>query len=160
MNDLYNTFEKLCRRTFQFLVDDFGFKVAAVERGPVNVGIHITYQGRSAVQVSFEPAENAVFVYLIRLLDGKIPEYPLKYPTNSFYLDELIDLKSPSLKVAQKGVGKLLSSRDLEAILKQYANALRQVGVDVLRGDARIFLQLEQMRKREKSHQGMKGPDG
>ena len=160
MNNLYNTFENLCRQTFQFLEDDFGFKIASVERGPVNVGIHITYQGRSAVQVSFEPRENAVFVYLIRLLDGKIPEYPLKYPMNSFYLDELINLKSPSLKVAQKGAGKLLSSRDLEAILNQYANALRQVGIDVLRGDPRIFLQLEQMRKREQSHQRMKGLDG
>jgi hypothetical protein len=146
MNDLYKTFENLCRQIFQFLVDDFGFKIVSVERGPANVGIHITYQGRSAVQVSFEPAENAVLVYLIRLINGKIPEYPLKYPTNAFYLDELVDLKSPSLKIARKGVGKPLSSQALEAILKQYADALRRVGADVLRGDSRAFSQLEQAR--------------
>ena len=146
MNNLYKTFEKQCHQIFQFLVDDFGFKIVSVERGPANVGVHITYQGRSAVQVSFEPAEDAVFVYLIRLLDGKIPDYPLKYPTNAFYLDELIDLKSPSLKIARKNVGKPLSSQELEAILKQYANALRRIGADVLRGDSGAFVQLEQAR--------------
>lgn len=147
MNDLYKTFETLCRRTFQFLVDDFGFRIVSVERGPANVGIHITYQDRSAVQVSLEPTENAVFVYLIRLLDGKIPEYPLKYPANSFYLDELIDLKSPSLKIERNDTGKPLSPRELKGILMQYANALRRVGVEVLRGNAEVFSQLEQARK-------------
>lgn len=147
MNDLYKTFENLCRQTFQFLIDDFGFKIKSIERGPSNVGLQITYQGRIAIQVNLEPTENSVFVYLIRLLDGKIPEYPLKYPANSFYLDELIDLKSPSLKMERNNTGKPLSPQELKAILKQYANALRRLGVEVLRGNVGIFSQLEQARK-------------
>lgn len=150
INNLYDTFERLCHKIFRFLVDDFGFKIVSAERGPINVGIHITYQGRIAVRVSFEPGENAVFICLIRLLDGKIPEYPLRYPRNSFYVDELIDLKSPSLRVEQKDIGEPPSSEDLEAILKRYASALRQLGEEALRGDADVFLQLERARKREK----------
>lgn len=150
MNNLYSTFEMICHRVFKFLVDDFEFKVVSVERGPINVGVHITYQGQIAVQVSFEPAENAVFIYLIRLLDGKLPEYPVKYPKNSFYLDELIDLKSPSFKVEQSTIGEPTSPPKLQAILEQYANALRCIGKDILRGDPKVFLQLEQARKNRK----------
>jgi len=156
MKRSYSTFERLCRQTFQFLVDDFGFKLTSIERGPINVGIHITYKSPvTAVEVSFEPRENTLFVSLIRFVNGKMPEYLLKYPMNTFYVDELIDLKSPSLRVEQKKTSELLSSREVQAILKQYADALRQIGADVLRGDMRVFSELEKRRnvEKEKSRQ-------
>ena len=146
----YNIFEETCRQVFKPLIDQFNFKIISVDRGPINVGVHITYgNATTAMQASFEPQEEAIWLYLIRLTDGKIPEYPHKYPENAFYLEELLQVRAPNLQLrTQKEQPlRLMTKENLKDTLERYVEALRTHASDVLMGDFRIFADIQKLRK-------------
>lgn len=142
-------FEKLCYDVFQFLIDEFGFKVVATEWDPF--GTEIEYRNQTtSINIRFEPREYRVFVFLSQLVNNRCPEYA--DAMNGFYLDDLIELRSPSSRVKQKfqeafTPASCFESRaaGLERILWQYATALRQHAIDILTGDFRVFTTLAQI---------------
>ena len=137
MNKLQKQFEESCKRSFQFLMDEYGCQI--VKSGKHAAGAAMTYaNSTTGVKVSLEPRENAIFVYLIQLRDGKIPAY-LDAPDGWVYLDAVLSLKNPNLKVRQKAFGDWLKPKDIDAVLAHYANALRTYGQEVLSGDFTIF---------------------
>jgi hypothetical protein len=137
MNKLQEQFENSCKRTFQFLVDRYGCQI--VSCGEHAAGISMTYaNSTTGVKVSFELRENLIFVYLIKLQDGKIPAY-LDAPDNWVYFDAVLAMKKPDAKIQQKAFGDWLKPKELDAILANYANALSKHGRDVLSGDFTIF---------------------
>jgi len=150
MTVTYEVFKKQCKKIFQFLEDEFGFQIVASEQDLY--GMDITYQNSTtAIEIRFEPRENRIFILLMRLIKGELPNYPIfiknESEVNSFYLDDLIDLKTPSSKVKQKKFGDWLTSQDLENILIKYATVLKQYGTDILRGDFKVFSKLEKIVK-------------
>ena len=74
MNKLQKQFEKSCKRSFQFLMEEYSCQI--ISCGKHAAGMAITYaNSTTGVKVNFEPRENLIFVYLIQLRDGKIPAY-------------------------------------------------------------------------------------
>jgi len=134
-------FEKLCYDVFQFLIDEFGFKVVVTEWDPF--GTEIEYRNQTtSINIRFEPREYRVFVFFSQLVNNRSPEYA--DAMNGFYLDDLIELRSPSPRVEQK-FHEAFTPRKLERILWQYATALRQHATDILKGDFRVFTTLAQI---------------
>jgi hypothetical protein len=142
MNKLQKQFEASCKRSFQFLIDEYGCQI--VQSGQHAAGSAITYtNSTTAVKVSLEPRENFIFVYLIKLQNGKIPAY-FDAPDGWVYLDAVLALKNPQLKVQQKAFGDWLKPKDIDTILAQYAHALRIYGWEVLAGDFTLFKTIRQ----------------
>jgi len=134
-------FEKLCKKIFKFLEDEFNFKLVNSEQE--SCGIYITYQNpTTAIRISLEPRGGGVFILMHRLINGKIPKYPIFIEAetllNSYYLDDLISLKAPSFKIEQQ-VEKISNHNEIERILVQYANALKHYAKDILKGDFQVF---------------------
>lgn len=147
---MINDFEQLTIKHFKFLEGRFNCKYWTKRD---NYGDNVIYQNSTTgIKIRFEPRENHIFVMLMRLIEGKLPDYPIfiKADTqiNLFYLDDLLELRSPSLKIKQKDLGDWINSIDLENLLAQYAKSLQQFGIDILQGDFTVFNELEQIVKR------------
>lgn len=150
-----NIFLELCREIFRFLEEDFGCKVVSVKEDVY--GDYITYQNlTTAIRIALEPREGGVTARLYRLISGKIPDYPVSIKSETtlhvFYLDDLIALRAPSTKVEQPlydlfpGGGP--NVRLLKQILAQYARVLREYGSEILKGDFRVFVELDKIVKK------------
>ena len=137
MNKLQKRFKESCKRSFQFLVDEYGCQI--VQSGEHAAGSVMLYtNSTTGIKVSLEPRENFIFVYLIQLQDGKIPAY-LDAPDHWVYFDAVLALKNPKLKVQQKAFGDWLTPKDIDTILANYAHTLRIYGREVLIGDFMLF---------------------
>ncbi len=149
-------FEKHCRRIFKPVLEDkFGFKIVDVKQ--TDFGDYLTYQNATTgVKISYEPKEGGIFVLLSRLINGKIPEYPIHIKAdtilNSFDLEDII-----SFKLAQKGIGRKLKnyfrrynfSRKASLVknLTRYAEELEEYAAYILNGDFRDFPELDKIVK-------------
>ena len=154
MSDLYSipellrTFTQKCLDKFRYLAT-YGFELTSIEED--RYGTEITYKNETTgIRVSYEIRENDIFLYLIRLVKGEIPAY-IDAPSRWFYLDNLVKLRSPSTTLPQKEPEDWLTPDDIDEILTAYANALKEYGEDVLRGDFSVFVELAQRIDRPKS---------
>src|SRR5688572_21632692 len=74
MKALDEVFKEQCRRAFRFLEDEYDCEIA--ESYQDSHAVSITYTNMTTgVEISLEPRENHIWVYLIRLVNGKIPAY-------------------------------------------------------------------------------------
>lgn len=81
-------------------------------------------------------------LYLIRLVNGQIPEY-LDAPRHWVYLDQILSQKSSHEMVKQESLGKWLRAKDVDRILQEYSQVLRQYAEEVLTGKTGLFESLE-----------------
>lgn len=144
MNPINSDFLGNCRKLFAFLEETYKCGVSAEKD---RYGTYVTYVNTTtAVRVSYEPREDGLYVLLSRLVDGKIPPYPIfikpETEISSFYLHEILRLKAPGMfeeyKLQVEKGEKALTDR-----LSFYANALEKYAVDMLLGDFTIFPTLE-----------------
>lgn len=143
-------FKPICLKSFEFLEEEFGCKPVSVKRE--FYGTFIVYKNTTtAIRVSIEPYDGGIFVFLIRLVRGEIPEYPssIEATTSLFWFDleDLIALRAPSLKLDRPPLDDLFKPSNLEKILAQYAQALRKYAIDILRGDFSVFNELSKIVK-------------
>lgn len=143
-------FEAFCQESFMFLEDEYSFKILTVEHDTSST--FITYQNSTtAIRISFEPREGGVFILLSRLINGNIPAYPIlidqETSLNSFYLDDLLNLKAPTLKMEYQ-IEDLFDSLKLENIIMQMAKALKKYAVEILKGNFQLFVELESLVKK------------
>ena len=143
-----DVFERLSKNAFRFLEERFGCRVVAVERRAY--GTYIVYLNSTmGVRLSLQPREGGIFVDLVRLINGKIPEYPIfvksQDPLHWFDLEDLVGLRAPHLKIKQPPVGTLCRPKVLKEVLVKYANLLQRYASDVLKGDFKIFPRLEKI---------------
>ena len=149
MKKLFDSFEKECRKCFKFLEEEFAFKPPKRQR--THMSPSLTYQNdTTAVEVSLEPLDGGVFVLLSRLINGKIPEYPIfvtrEMTLHSYYLDDLVNLKMPDTPVRETSEDPL-DEREVKKLLAQGAAQLRELGGDILRGDFSVFDKLDKIVK-------------
>ena len=147
------TFEKLCRKTFRFLQDKYGFKVIGSEQE--SYGVFVTYANpTTAVRISYEPREGGIFVLLGRLSKGKLPKYPIfiqqDTPLDTFHLDDLVSIRAPDLQSTSK-LRKALTVTEVETKLKEISETLQRYAVEILQGDFAIFPELERLVKARRS---------
>lgn len=147
-------FFELCLKNFIFLIDDYDFKI---KQKKSDGGIDkIIYQNiTTAIEIRFEWKEWDIFVELYRLTNGKITEDPIvieqNSKLNSFYLDTLLEIRAPKLKIIEYYNYKKktsLDDSDVKDLIKKYASALSKYGKDILQGDFSIFKQLEKIVKK------------
>lgn len=149
MKTIFIDFEKECRKRFKFLEEELGFDPPKRDVGPTYISL--TYQNKTtAVRVSFEPVDRGVFVLLSRLVNGKIPKYPIFITSgtklDSFYLDDLVKLslrRSSKKQNDEQGHSK----KTMEWNLQQSAIRLQEHGVEILRGDFSVFVDLDSIVK-------------
>ena len=152
-----NIFFTMCRDYFKFLEDDFGCEVSYKESV---YGTIVTYKNNTtAIDVNFQPREaGIVYIWLMRLIDGKIPSHPIKIRQadrlDIFDLEDLLSIKMPSLKIERptsKELAKPFSEKIFEKTIKQLSNALREYGHDILKGNFDVFSELENVVKERTS---------
>lgn len=138
-----NTVIKNC---FSFLKKDFGFREVSSESD--NWDYHILFcNSTTGVRISYETRENDVFVMLIRLMDGKLPEYPIFIDDNTsisyFDLQDLLSIRDPNYEDDNPEATEINS--EIEISLKKMAEGLKAWARDILMGDFTIFSDLEKI---------------
>jgi hypothetical protein len=136
----------ITNNAFQFLVDEFGFKVVKTESDPY--GVQILYQNSTtAVSISYEQRENKLYILLMRLINGNMPKYPIfiKSDTiiNSFYLDDIINHKLHKTSGKESTDYQYPINSELENIILWNAASLKKFGREILLGDFSIFPELQ-----------------
>lgn len=155
-----NLFEKLCRTSFKFLEEKFDCSVITTTQDVY--ADYVTYKNATTgVKIGLEPMESGVSILLLRLINGRLPDYEVSIKSdtvlNSFYLDDLIALRGPTLKIKQPLLDLFPpggpNERLLRRILDRYAELLEQYAADVLRGDFCVFDKLSEIvKKRAREH--------
>jgi len=142
-----NEFVDKIRESFLYLETKYNFKPIKSEKDPF--GVYVLYKNSTtAVNIRYEWREKKLFILLIRLIDGQIPEYPhfIKPDTelNQFYFDDVITL------VLDRPLKKneMDSEMDFEKSIKFYSKALEKYGRKILSGDFSMFSELDKIVKK------------
>jgi hypothetical protein len=149
-------FEKYCRRIFKPVLEGkFGFKLVDVKQ--TDFSDYLTYQNSTTgIKIIYEPRECGIFILLSRLIDGKMPEYPIHIKANtilnSFDLEDII-----SFKLSQKGIGykfknffrkyNIYRKASLVRNLTRYSEELEEHAGYILKGDFGDFPELDKIVK-------------
>jgi hypothetical protein len=142
-----DTFEQIVRQEFKYLETDFNFHVHKVEKNVY--GCFLIYKGLAlAIRVSFEIHDGGVFVYIYRLKDGKIPEYPIFFdPKADFHIfdfNNLVLLKT-NHPIEQNEQSVYEDGEYMKCIIREYAESLRTYGADLLNGDFSVFPEIRKI---------------
>ena len=148
--DMRDVFEAFCSKHLNFLLDDFAFKVVSVEKD--NYGCFITCRNNTtALKASLCPLDGQIIICIYRIVDGKIPKYPLFFDRHAeflvFSLDTLSKLKTGKFILQEQK--DLFDAKSIERIVKEYAELLKQYGAEFLRGDFSILPQLKEIVARQ-----------
>ncbi len=141
---------------FGFLETTYGFRFAKVDGSSVWQISALYHSPRLAVRVDLSFEFERVEVWLIRLVDGQLPEYPIfvnpDTPINYVVLDRALQAQAP--QEAERLLGlKGLGDEPVERSLAFLARALRAYCDDVLRDDFAIFdVIAEQMHQYAREH--------
>ncbi|HEU5440706.1 MAG TPA: hypothetical protein VFU88_15575 [Ktedonobacterales bacterium] len=127
---------------FGYLETTYGFHGAAADASSV-WETYVRYESSLlAITVTRSVEFDRVEVWLIRLVDGCVPEYPIfinpDTPINYVILDKVLMERAPQEAVRLRDL-KGLSAEQVEASLVFLAQALRTYCDDALRGDFAIF---------------------
>ena len=138
----------LFRKAFSFLIEDFNFREESLELD--NWGIRLLFcNSTTGVRISYEPREGGISVMLIRLVDGKLPDYPIFIDEdtvlNYFDLQDLLSVRIPCVKENNLEIG--ITNSEIENYIQQIAQNLRTKAEDILKGDFLIFSELERIVK-------------
>lgn len=170
MNESYEPglcehFLETCRRYFRFLEEEYGCTILGTDN-EYPYRLAVTYgNATTAVDIRYDRWEDDIFILLIRLVDGAVPE---NLPGNHIHrhpLDAVLHLRAPDEIVRQDQYSDPLKSEDREDILRQYASALRTHASDILRGDFSFFPELVRsgegaMRESEEQYRNVFGQLG
>jgi hypothetical protein len=152
-------FLKLCREKFQFLVDEFEFRLVSTK---TEAGVHsVIFQNQTtAVGIYYEVRDSAVWVVLMRLFQGKKGKRRLPYDGDySHGLWAAVRLRA-SPEAVEEIAGEVHTETDMERILSKNAAALRMHAADILRGDFGAFPDLGRVaRERRRGLDGEKHED-
>lgn len=142
------SFESLVRERFAFLTELFAMRRIKVEKSAR--GEAVTYRNTTTgVRITFEPMDGGIFVYVIRLRDGKVPPYPIFIKEDTvldwFRIQEITSVREPSLQLVRslKEASFHPPKGELTRILTPMARAVRKHCGDILRGDLTLLDELE-----------------
>ena len=149
-------FEEHCRRIFKPVLEvKFGSKIVKIEHG--DYGELIIYQNETTGTTIYNEPRDGIFVNLSRLVNGKIPKYPLQIeantPLNTYYLEDIIFFNTSKDNLGKRIKNYLRKLNfplkfDLTKTLTRYATELEEHSADILNGDFKYFTELEKIVKR------------
>jgi hypothetical protein len=147
-------FHKMCKVEFEFLETEFNCKVVDISQTK-SCELVIYTNETTAVQISLELRDGGIFVEIMKLVDGKIPPKEIFINSNTqlnrFDFEDFLAIRNPSLSIERPDLNKLIFEPGWEKIMtrivRQFATELRKHASDVLKGDFRIFSNLEKIVK-------------
>ncbi|AJR14779.1 hypothetical protein LEP1GSC020_3815 [Leptospira interrogans serovar Grippotyphosa str. 2006006986] len=141
------SFDVLAKKYFKFLELDYNFRF--IKSLKESWGYEILYLNQTTgVKIVYEYREAYIFIFLYRLIDGKLVEDPGEIVQNtllnSFGLDDIINIRNPlALLKATYEYPENSHYHDKTNGWNQYisdfANNLKQYANDVLAGNFEIF---------------------
>lgn len=138
--------EKRAREHFDFLLDH-GFRFDRIEENWWATSAYYLSQD-FGVQITRSVEFNRVEITLLRLVGGAVPEYPVwvtDQPIHHALFDNVLIARAPDVvKELQGG----LSKRAVEKQLHAWADLLRSVAPDFLRGDDAALREAEDVVRR------------
>jgi hypothetical protein len=149
------TFFRVVEERLRPLLDEYELSRTRVEDGGGYTYYSMVFQNEhAAVRVYFEWPEQYLSVQLCRLVNGKVQRNPesLDSEWTCFHIDDLLTVRVPeydqsALLLPQEWKSEEATMDEVGQSLDKYADALRQHGGDVLRGDFSVFPQLEKIAK-------------
>lgn len=141
---------------FGYLETEYGFRFATADASKWWETYLLYTSPFLAIKVARSVEFDCVELWLIRLVDGQIPEYPIfinpDTPINYVMLDRVVAERAP--KEAEKfHTLRGLSDEQVENTLRFLAAALHAFGDDALRGNFAIFDMIaEQLHQNAREH--------
>jgi hypothetical protein len=131
VSDHMALFEQKAVAYFSFLTDKYKMRLK-VDRRPT--WINVKYSGSaSTIRISYEARENLILTHLIK---GKEINELGKYGVDWFYLQDVIRAKQLPYDIQfQKPIGDRFTPDELNTILAQSADIVREYCQDILQGD-------------------------
>jgi hypothetical protein len=136
---------------FHYLIQDFGYRVS---NGDISAWVTnaIYRSSTTAVSVDRSVEFDCVEIYLMRLIDRKIPQglesIQFEPTLNRVYLGSILSLRGPQAHdTSRTMIG--LSDEQIEKSLAFWAGALRYYATDVLQGDFAVFEQIKAYRNKQ-----------
>lgn len=160
-------FETLVLEEFDFLRQDFNFKVTKVEKD--GYGCRVVLCNRtSGIQFNYEPGSLRIWILFYRLVNGVLPEYQLTPIPNQkadyFYLEDLMVAKDPWVRglelyttAGQLGMNAPITKEYLRGKLQTLAECVNTYAKELLSGDFGIFEEAQKIldaRVRQASERG------
>ena len=138
LDDVYGWFREAIAASFTFLEDEYGCR-RTVTRDEGPHGIVTRFLNATAtVEVGYEPQDAAIEVFLVKLEGGRVPSYVDAWQRNWVPLHRYLDHAGESGAEGPNTVP--WGERDaLREVLARHAQALRQHGGAVLRGEFSII---------------------
>lgn len=138
LDEVYGWFREDVAASFAFLETDYDFRHSST-RDEGRDGIFTRFRNdTTAVEVAYEPADDTIEVFLIKIERERVPSYESSWQTNWVPLFRYLDFVGVSAAEGSKQVA--WGDRDsLRRSLAQLAEALREHGSDVLTGDFAVF---------------------
>lgn len=152
-------FEEIVKSEFSFLVEEFGFCLADIKKTAMGYDALFT-NDTTAVRISYEFREAYLFVTIYRLIHGKFVDNPRPIHHNSvltgFALDDVLTLRNPAAAMKPAYAYGVTSEyyhpeRGLKLFVGKFADNLKRFAADMLRGDFRLFKELDLIVKRRAS---------
>jgi hypothetical protein len=138
LDEVYGWFRDDVATSFAFLVDDYGFRRTST-RDEGRDGIFTRFRNdTTAVEVAYEPTDEGIEIFLIKLEGGKVPAYADSWQRNWVPLFRYLDHVGASDTEGPNAVR--WGDRDaLREALRRHAEALREHGEAPLTGDFDAF---------------------
>ncbi len=141
---------------FAYLRTTYGFRITSADASSVWVTRVIYQSDVAAVQVDRSIEFQRVELTVVRLVDGRIPAYPIfvKPDTviNQALFDNILIIRNPQL-LDQLDMLKGLDDDHVEQSLAFLAKALEDNATDILNGDLSIFVAVDALiKERDMAH--------
>lgn len=147
MGTIGNKFLELCKTKFQYLIEEYGFALKSASKKPGTI-YKVVYQNKFvSIHINWEFRDNLIYMHIYKLFNGKLIRNPIIISRDStltgFDFENLLSLRSPKTVIDSRPK----NIEDVERILTIFADLLRVVGSDVLRGDFSVMRDVEKLIK-------------
>jgi hypothetical protein len=142
-----DSFKVECEKAFGFLVDEFHCRLVPDWFSEYRAA-RVYQNDTTAVLISLELDYPGLFVMFLKLVDGKIPKESFN---RGFYLTDLVALRAPDYHYAYN-VKELWDPKKVKEIVFTYAFLTKKHAADILRGDFRVFKDLEKIIRERAEH--------
>lgn len=141
---------QLCRISFKFLSDEFGFDPVESRSGSSSEEYALKNR-TTGVRITADFREFYVFVAVCRLQDGDFPDSPGEICPDTvlhcYDLDDLVALRAPHNQLPPLGSGTQFGEALINGMILRQAENLRVCAADVLTGDFTVFDELDRVVK-------------